>query len=622
MAQGNYSDIESKCGICLSPYTEPRLLECFHTFCTPCLEKLDVNENNVTCPLCRTQIALPDNGVSGLKTYPFYVEPSHRDNELMDICELCSEENYVVAKCLDCKIDLCVNCRDYHKKLKASQNHSLQNLKLDESKQHHENPINECNEHRKEITLFCVPCNTFLCSECSEKAHRLHKVQNLSQLVQTRKKMLLARTASLKSRISVIGNTAERVKQEENYYYKNCSIVKKDILAHATSIKDVFCNAVDILTNKHLATIDNTKKIDIKVIDTYSNEIETEQLSLAGLIKTTEDFIASSTDKELMVDAFIIGGRLDKVLNKTLNPLSLHVQKYECKEFTEATVANLLGKINTSKVNVITPLYTQLPIPELFPKVEKVHSFQLPDCIIKDIVAANNDNVWIFNGNLASLVSRDGILRSAYAPPKGSRRMLRKSADEIWFWTGQSAVKKVNSQFQEGYKVSFDNGSVGCFNQNGNLLVYNKEENAFCEVSEKEGVQNKIKITDPKNKLQNTNFFPSSDILMAETKNSNYVISTQNDTVIIITNKQGRILETSKRSNTQFKCIAVDNYGNIIVSDCINGSIDILSENGVFQRNLLNTRAHFISIVIDECGFLWACEKGYQTVKTDVYSYQ
>ncbi|XP_063427811.1 E3 ubiquitin-protein ligase TRIM45-like [Mytilus trossulus] len=373
MAQGNYSDIDSKCGICLSAYTEPRLLECFHTFCTPCLEKLDVNDNNVTCPLCRTQIGLPDNGVSGLKTYPFYVEPSHRDNELMDIYELCSEENYVEAKCLDCKIDLCLSCRDYHKKLKASQNHSLENLKLDELKQHHENPINECNEHRKEITLFCVPCNTFLCSECSEKAHRLHKVQNLSQLVQTRKKMLLARTASLKSRISVIGNTAERVKQEENNYYKNCSIVKKDILAHATSIKDVFCNTVDILTNKHLATIDNTKKIDIKVIDTYSNEIEIEQLSLAGLIKTTEDFIARSTDKELMFDAFIIGGRLDKVLNKTLNPLSLHVQKFECKEFTAATVENLFGKINASKVNVVTPLYTQLPIPELFPKVEKVH---------------------------------------------------------------------------------------------------------------------------------------------------------------------------------------------------------------------------------------------------------
>ncbi|VDI56080.1 tripartite motif-containing protein 56 [Mytilus galloprovincialis] len=543
MAQGKYSDIESKCGICLSPYTEPRLLDCFHTFCTPCLEKLDVNDSYLTCPLCRTKVSIPDKGVCGLKSYPFNFKQSHSDNELNDMCEFCLDENIAVAKCLDCKINLCTNCRDYHKKIKTSHNHSLEKLKLEQLDTHDDISAHECKEHKKEFTLFCKPCNIFLCSDCSEKDHRLHNIQNLSQLAQSKKKMLLARTASLKSRISVLGNTAERVKQEENYYYKNCSILKKDILAHATSIKDVFCNTVDILTSKQLATIDNTKKIDIKVIDTYLNEIETEQLSLAGLTKTTEDFTDRSPDKVLTVDSFVIGGQLDKVLNKTLNPLSLHVFKYECEEFVEATVENLVGKVKASNINVITPLYTQLPVPELLPKVEKVHSFQFPESI-RDIVAGNNDNTWIFNAaNSVCLCNQDGTVRSTYAPPKESRRMLRKSADELWFWTGQSAVRNVNSQFQEGYKVSFQNGSVGCFTQNGNLLVYNKEEKIFCVVSQNEGVQNKIKITDPKNKLQNTNIFTNTNILMAETTNCNLVISTQNDTVVI-TNKHGSILET------------------------------------------------------------------------------
>lgn len=94
MAHGNYSEIESKCGICLSPYIEPRLLDCFHAFCTPCFEKLNVHDN---C-LCRTNICIPNEGVSGLKSYPFKIGPCLSDNEITDSCELCSEENLAVAK--------------------------------------------------------------------------------------------------------------------------------------------------------------------------------------------------------------------------------------------------------------------------------------------------------------------------------------------------------------------------------------------------------------------------------------------------------------------------------------------------------------------------------------------
>ncbi|CAC5355117.1 EBP [Mytilus coruscus] len=250
-------------------------------------------------------------------------------NNSTDICEFCSEENTAVAKCLDCKINLCLNCRDYHRKIKTSQNHSLQNLKVDQLDKHNVKSIKECEEHRKELTLLCKPCNIFLCVECSEKSHRMHDFQNLTLLIQTRKKMLLTRTASLKSRISVLKNTEELVQQEENMYHKHCNIAKKDIIAHATSVKDVFCNTVDILTNKSLATIDNIKKKDVKVIDTYLNEIETEQLSLAGLIKTTGDFINSSSDKQFMNGFFTIGSHLDKVLTKTGRSLtSLNYLKY------------------------------------------------------------------------------------------------------------------------------------------------------------------------------------------------------------------------------------------------------------------------------------------------------
>ncbi|CAG2220955.1 TRIM56 [Mytilus edulis] len=598
MAHGNYSEIESKCGICLSPYTEPRLLDCYHTFCTPCLEKLDVHDNYLTCPLCRTHISVPDKGVSGLKSYPFKFEQSQSANNSTDICELCSKENSAVAKCLECKINLCLNCRDYHRILKTSQNHSLENLKGDQLDKINEKSIKECEEHRKELTLFCKPCNILLCSECAEKSHRIHDNQNLALLIQTRKKTLLTRTASLKSRISVLKNTEELVQQEENVYHKHCNIAKKDIIAHATSVKDVFCNTIDILTNKSLATIDNIRKKDIKAINTYLNEIETEQLSLTGLIRTTEDFINSSSDKQFMDDFFTIGSHLDKVLNKTGRSLAfLNNMKYESGEFNEAIIKQLFGELNVcARENVITPVYQKLPMPEIFPKVKEEHTFTFSDNII-DIVAANNDNTWIFTNNLVSLYNRNGVVSSTFTPPVNSKRMLRKSADELWFWTGQSAVKRVNTQFQDGYKVPFEDGLVGCFIQNGNLLVYNMDEEVFYEVTEQEGVRNKIKIEDPTEKLPNNDIFTGTNILMAETSNSNLVFSSQSN-IVVIADKHGTIIETFERPGASFRGINLDNYGQILVVDYQMDTIDILSEDGVFHRNLMNNFDKIIEQII------------------------
>ncbi|XP_063433295.1 uncharacterized protein LOC134715179 [Mytilus trossulus] len=614
MAHRNNSEIESKCGICLSTYTEPRLLDCYHTFCTPCLEKLDVHDNYLTCPLCRTHISLPEKGVSGLKSYPFKFEQSPRATNSTDICEFCSKENTAVAKCLDCKINLCLNCRDYHRIIKTSQNHYLENLKVNQLDTSNLKSINECEEHRKEFTVFCKPCNVLLCSDCVEKSHRMHDYQNLTLLIQTRKKTLLTRTASLKSRISILKNTEELVQQEENVYHKQCSIAKKDIIAHATSVKDVFCNTIDILANKSLATIDNIRKKDIKVIDTYLNEIETEQLSLAGLIRTTEDFINRSADQQFMDDFFTIGIHLDKVLTNTGKTLSsLNNLKFKSGEFNEAIIEQLFGELdNSTRENVITPLYQKLPMPAIFPKHAKPkveHTFTLSDNII-DIVAAKNDNTWIFTKNLVSLYNRSGVVSSTFTPPVNSKRMLRKSAEELWFWTGQSAAKKVYTQFQDGYKVPFEGGLVGCFIQSGNLLVYNKNEKVFYEVTEQEGVRNKIKIEDPTKKLPNNDVFSGENILMAETSNSNLVFVSHNK-IIAIADKNGKISETFERVDAQFKGITVDNYGQILVADFQEDFIDILSKDGIYQRNILNNKNGdkviygTNHITLDEFGFLW-----------------
>ena len=65
-------DEQLNCGICLDTYTDPKLLQCFHTYCTKCLSKPVVRNRQgqpaITCPACRQVTPIPPNGARGLQS--------------------------------------------------------------------------------------------------------------------------------------------------------------------------------------------------------------------------------------------------------------------------------------------------------------------------------------------------------------------------------------------------------------------------------------------------------------------------------------------------------------------------------------------------------------------------
>ncbi|XP_078602570.1 uncharacterized protein LOC144876784 [Branchiostoma floridae x Branchiostoma japonicum] len=81
MASGVTSQIKEEilvCQICFEDYHEPKVLPCQHTFCKKCLAKMVAKMGKLTCPNCRRQCPLPQNGVEGFPT-SFFV------NKLRDI---------------------------------------------------------------------------------------------------------------------------------------------------------------------------------------------------------------------------------------------------------------------------------------------------------------------------------------------------------------------------------------------------------------------------------------------------------------------------------------------------------------------------------------------------------
>lgn len=72
------------CSICLDSYTNPKLLQCFHTYCQQCLVQLvdkdQQGQFGLTCPACRQVTPIPQGRVKDLR-------PAFHINHLLKIQE-------------------------------------------------------------------------------------------------------------------------------------------------------------------------------------------------------------------------------------------------------------------------------------------------------------------------------------------------------------------------------------------------------------------------------------------------------------------------------------------------------------------------------------------------------
>ena len=137
------------CSICLDIYDDPKLLQCFHTYCRKCLVKLVVRDQqgdlSLTCPICRQATPVPANGVAGLQS-------AFQTNEFLRIRDRSSIK----------KRDMAV---------------SLEESKVDATPltPSTKKTISNCFEHvDKERELYCETCEELICLKCALKGGKHH----------------------------------------------------------------------------------------------------------------------------------------------------------------------------------------------------------------------------------------------------------------------------------------------------------------------------------------------------------------------------------------------------------------------------------------------------------------
>ncbi|XP_038055892.1 tripartite motif-containing protein 45-like [Patiria miniata] len=191
-----------ECPICVSRFTNPKILDCLHSFCQTCLEKMmegQPQQREITCPVCRQQTALSDAGIAGIInnfSLMALVEEANQQEEMVKsqrsniICEVCEEEEAIV-RCLECREYLCDFCHNAHKRSKKTRNHetaSIEDLRSGKAPYQSRlwNEVPKCPNHSsQDLFFFCETCETLICAVCTALDHKApdHKFIDISAAV-------------------------------------------------------------------------------------------------------------------------------------------------------------------------------------------------------------------------------------------------------------------------------------------------------------------------------------------------------------------------------------------------------------------------------------------------------
>ncbi|XP_038053559.1 E3 ubiquitin-protein ligase TRIM56-like [Patiria miniata] len=206
---GTISRGHLECTICCCRFTDPKMLDCLHSFCLNCLEELIGSQQpkagEITCPVCRRVTAVADTGLQGLPNCFFLsslVDEFNKQERLLGdapadtgICEQCDEGLEAVLSCLDCSGDICQKCFDAHQKLKSTKKHRIVNLDRSRSQvplaELRKKDTLQCKKHtNQELCFYCETCKTLACAKCVALDHRTaeHEYSKVADAIRSYRK--------------------------------------------------------------------------------------------------------------------------------------------------------------------------------------------------------------------------------------------------------------------------------------------------------------------------------------------------------------------------------------------------------------------------------------------------
>ena len=301
---------EVSCSVCMSPFTDPKILPCFHTFCLHCLNELQKTSGKhgeITCPECRGKFQVPGSG------YPQDLPANFRMNSLLDVmaiqkcnvagvkCGNCEKTSAQSFYCFKCCAFWCDDCIAAHNIIRANKDHRVLEIKdfQDQDiedvlrrpvfcqKEHHEN---------KKLKFFCKDCEVAICNTCVVTLHEGHVKVPLQDAANERKLRLESVLESKKEKALRKRNMITRLQSECNEIKEQVACVKKS----AQNLVDNLMRVIEAKKRELFKEVEDKAQQSIERLVEQQSDVENELQRIETSIEKTETFLKQSTNAEIV----------------------------------------------------------------------------------------------------------------------------------------------------------------------------------------------------------------------------------------------------------------------------------------------------------------------------------
>ena len=301
---------EVSCSVCMSPFTDPKILPCFHTFCLHCLNELQRTSGKhgeITCPECRRKFQVPGSG------YPQDLPANFRMNSLLDVmaiqkcsvagvkCGNCEKISAQSFYCFKCCAFWCDDCIAAHNIIRANKDHRVLAIK-DFQDQDIENvlrrPVFCQKEHHenKKLKFFCKDCEVAICNTCVVTLHEGHVKVPLQDAANERKLRLESLLESQKVKALQKRNVITRLQSECNEIKEQVACVKKS----AQNLVDNLMRVIEGKKQEIFKEVEDKAQQSIERLVEQQSDVENELQLIEKSIEKTETFLKRSTNAEIV----------------------------------------------------------------------------------------------------------------------------------------------------------------------------------------------------------------------------------------------------------------------------------------------------------------------------------
>ena len=294
-----------ECTICLTDYTDPKLLPCFHVFCKKCLEPLVIQDHaglSLQCPICRHSTKLPPKGVAGLQS-DFHVEHLFEIRDFFEKakqpqktrCEKCEDDN-ATGFCRDCGEFICDACTTVHRKWKQFKRHEI--ISLEEVQTEATNlvlpkkQVSYCPRHPESILkIFCETCSELICIGLHPRPEHCYNL--VSHIFTKHKDEIVASLQPVKQQLSTVTKAfEERVRGIEEQKMTIEVAVHKEI--------NLLQQLLEQRRTELISKLDHLTQLKLKTLATQRDQVEPVHVKLSSCLDYIEGGLKTGTEGEVL----------------------------------------------------------------------------------------------------------------------------------------------------------------------------------------------------------------------------------------------------------------------------------------------------------------------------------